>query len=82
MRSEGDWNGSVVEACLMARCNCNLTIGNGIPSFLQFSFVAIDLLLKLLNTSILAFPSNSSTRNGGHEHEKSAGRRIPKSLKN
>jgi hypothetical protein len=47
----------------------------------QFSFLVVDLLLKLLNTSMLAFPLSGSTRNGGHEHEKSARPRIPKSLK-
>jgi hypothetical protein len=60
----------------------DLEIDDRIPSLLQLSFVAIDLLLKLLNTSMLAFPLSGSTRNGGHEHEKSAGRGIPRSLKN
>jgi hypothetical protein len=60
----------------------DLEIGNGIPSLLQFSFVAVALLLKLLNTSMLAFPLSGSTKNGGDEHEKSGGQRIPKSLKN
>jgi hypothetical protein len=42
----------------------DLEIGNGIPSLLQFSFIAIYLPLKRLNTSILALPLNGSTKNG------------------